>query len=227
MIRKSAFAVSVLSTVLAATALAGCHVQMGTKAEDQPPPKPPAAEPAPAPAPTPEPAPAPEPAPEPAKEAPKMADPPKPAGKVEQKGGAIHLPGNIVFDTDKATLKPGSGSDVVLDQLKQFLVENDKKIYSIRIEGHTDNQGTPDHNLELSGQRALTIKKWLGAHGIEETRLLAVGFGQDKPIAPNTTEDGKAQNRRSEFHIAQTFDKNGKPVKYLGSNPLGGGKEFK
>ncbi|HEX7669067.1 MAG TPA: OmpA family protein [Polyangiaceae bacterium] len=225
MIRSSAFAISVLAAAVAFSAM-GCHVQMSTKAGDTPPP---AAAPAPAPAPAPEPAPAPasEPAPAPAAEAPKMADPPKPAGKVEQKGGAIKLPGNIVFDTDKATLKPGSGSDVVLDQLKQFLVENDKKIYSIRIEGHTDNQGAADHNLELSGQRALTIKKWLIDHGIDEKRLIAVGFGQDKPIAPNTTEDGKAQNRRSEFHIAETFDKNGKPVKYLGSNPLGGGKEFK
>jgi OOP family OmpA-OmpF porin len=223
MIRKSALTISVLSTVLAASALSGCHVQMSTKAGDEPPAP---AAPAPAPAPAPPPAAAPTAAPAPA-EPPKAAEPPAPAGKVEQKGGAIHLPGNIVFDTDKATLKPGSGSEVVLDQLKQFLVENDKQIYSIRIEGHTDNQGAADHNLELSGQRALTIKKWLMANGIDEKRLLAVGFGQTKPIAPNTTPDGMAQNRRSEFHIAETFDKNGKPVKYLGSNPLGGGKEFK
>jgi len=151
----------------------------------------------------------------------------KPAGKVEQKGGSIQLPGNIVFDTDKATLKPGSGSEVVLDQLKQFLVENEKKIAKIRIEGHTDNQGTPDHNLELSGQRALTIKKWLVANGIDEKRLVATGFGQDKPIAPNDKEEGRAQNRRTEFKIAETFDKKGKPRAYLGLPVLGGGKEFK
>jgi OOP family OmpA-OmpF porin len=217
MIRKCAFAVSVLSTLFAVSTLPGCHVQASARTGDEPPP-PPAA-----PAPTPAPAPA----PVPVAAAPQAVDPPKPTAKVEQKGGAIQLPGNIVFDTDQSTLKAGSGSDVVLGQLKEFLVENDKKIYSIRIEGHTDNQGTADHNLELSGQRALTIKKWLVANGIDEKRLLAVGFGQTKPIAPNTTEEGKAQNRRSEFHVAETFDKSGKPVKYLGANPLGGGKEFK
>jgi outer membrane protein OmpA-like peptidoglycan-associated protein len=143
------------------------------------------------------------------------------------KGGSLKLPGNIVFDTDQSSLKAGSGSDVVLGQLKQYLVENDKKLAVLRIEGHTDNQGTAEHNLELSGQRALTIKKWLVDNGIDAKRLLAVGFGQDKPVAPNTTEDGRAQNRRTEFKIAETYDKKGKAVKYLGADPLGGGKEFK
>jgi outer membrane protein OmpA-like peptidoglycan-associated protein len=108
------------------------------------------------------------------------------------------------------------------------MVENDKKLAVLRIEGYTDNQGTPDHNLELSGQRALTIKRWLTAHGIDESRLLAVGFGQDKPIKPNTTDENRAANRRTEFKVAEIYDKKGKPQIYLGNkDALGGGKEFK
>jgi OOP family OmpA-OmpF porin len=154
---------------------------------------------------------------------------PAPAGKVEEKGGALHLPGDIVFDTDKATLKAGSGSEVVLGQLKEYLEQNEKKVAVLRIEGHTDNTGADATNLELSGQRALTVKKWLIENGIAEARLLAVGYGSSKPIAPNTTDEGRAQNRRTEFHIAETFDKAGKAKPYLGLNPLGKppGKEFK
>jgi OmpA-OmpF porin, OOP family len=222
MIRKTALVASILAATLAASA---CTVHMSSKTGDDPPPP----APAPAPAPTAEPAPAATTPPAPV-EAPKVAEPTqpaKPAGKVEQKGAAIQLPGNIVFDFDKATLTPNSGSDVVLGQLKDFLVENDKKIATLRIEGYTDNQGTADHNLELSGQRALTIKKWLIQNGIGPDRLIAVGFGQDKPVAPNTTEEGKAQNRRTEFKVAEIYNKKGKPEKYLGSDRLGGGKEFK
>jgi OOP family OmpA-OmpF porin len=223
MIRKTALVASILAATLAASA---CKVQMSTKSGDDPPP------PAPAPA---VPAPAAEPAPAdttpPAPQAaPSVAEPKQPAapvGKVEQKGAAIQLPGNIVFDFDKATLTPNSGSDVVLGQLKDFLVENDKKIATLRIEGYTDNQGTADHNLELSGQRALTIKKWLMQNGIAENRLIAVGFGQDKPVAPNTTDEGRAQNRRTEFKVAEIYNKRGKVEKYLGGDRLGGGKEFK
>lgn len=142
-------------------------------------------------------------------------------------GGSLKMPGNIVFDTGKSNLKEGSGSDVVLDQLKQYLTENDKTIAVLRIEGHTDNQGTADANMELSGQRALTIKKWLVSHGIDEKRLLAVGFGQTKPLVANDTEEHRAQNRRTEFKLAQTYDKAGKPRPYLGMDPTGGGKEFK
>lgn len=225
MIRKTALVASILSGALAASAVSGCTVKMESKTGDDPPPAP-----APAPAPTPEPAPA-ETAPPAPVEAPHAAEPTKPkepVGKVEQKGAAIQLPGNIVFDFDKATLTPNSGSEEVLEQLKNFMIENDKKLATLRVEGYTDNQGTPEHNLELSGQRALTIKRWLTSHGIDEKRVIAVGFGQDKPVVPNTTDENRAKNRRTEFKVAQIFDKKGKPQIYLGGkDALGGGKEFK
>ena len=219
MIRQRAYALALSMAVFAA--LPACRVQVGAKAgEEEKKPEPP-------PPPPPAPEPTPEPAPEPPKtEPPPMAEAPKASG-VKQKGGSIQLPGAIVFDTDQATLKAGSGSEAVLDQLKAFLDENEKKIAAIRIEGHTDNQGTPEHNLDLSGRRALTIKKYLLSKGVAEDRLISVGFGQDKPVAPNTTEEGKAQNRRTDFKIAKIYDKKGKPSNYLGGDPLAGGKEFK
>jgi OOP family OmpA-OmpF porin len=132
----------------------------------------------------------------------------------------VSIPGNIVFDTGKATLKQGAGSEVVLDQLKLFLDQN-KQVTKLRIEGHTDNVGNDADNQTLSGQRALTIKTYLVGKGVARERLLAAGFGETKPIADNSTEEGKAQNRRTEFKIAEL---NGKA--YLGQDPSGGGKVF-
>jgi len=136
------------------------------------------------------------------------------------KGDSVQIPGQIEFDTGKATFKPGGGSDAVVDQLKIFLDQN-PKVTKLRIEGHTDNVGTPDTNQTLSGQRALTVKNAAIAKGVKKERLLAVGFGQNKPIADNTTEEGRAKNRRTEFRIAEIGGK-----KYLGLDPTGGGKVF-
>lgn len=186
---------------VAQLSVSACTVRVNGAGE----PKTPAAEPAPAPTPT---------------TAPTQTPPPAQASGVKAEGDSIKLPGNIVFDTAKATLKEGSGSEVVLEQLRLFLLQN-PRITKIRIEGHTDNVGQPADNLELSGQRALTIKRWLIAHEIPKERLIAVGFGQERPIASNATEEGKAQNRRTEFKIAEL---KGKP--YLGMDPTAGGTVF-
>ncbi|MCC6214005.1 MAG: OmpA family protein [Polyangiaceae bacterium] len=208
MIRKACFVA--LSGVIAlggctASLQAGAQGNAGGNEPPPPPPPPPAASSAaPAPAPT---APAPE-----------EKKPMKSTATV--KGDSVNIPGNIVFDTGKATLKEGAGSEAVLEQLKIFLDEN-PRVTKLRIEGHTDNVGVPADNVTLSGQRALTIKNWLVAKGIPKERLIAVGFGQDKPIADNATDAGRAQNRRTEFKIAEI---SGKP--YLGQDPNGGGKVF-
>jgi OOP family OmpA-OmpF porin len=206
MVRKTALIIVALGAALAAPALTGCVVHTGKAAEDPPPPPPPPPPGTAAPAPT-----ATEPAPAPA-----------PSGKSTAvvKGDSVSIPGNIVFDTGKATLKQGAGSEVVLDQLKLFLDQN-KQVTKLRIEGHTDNVGNDADNQTLSGQRALTIKKYLVDKGIARERLIAAGFGETKPIADNSTEEGKAQNRRTEFKIAEL---NGKA--YLGQDPSGGGKVF-
>jgi OOP family OmpA-OmpF porin len=146
---------------------------------------------------------------------------PKSTGKLQ--GSNIVIPGNIVFDTGKATLKEGperAASEEVLKQLILFMQEN-PQFTKIRIEGHTDNTGEAEANLALSGGRALTIKRFLVDNGVSKDKLIAVGFGQTKPIANNAAEEGRAQNRRTEFKIAE---RNGK--KYLGRDPTGGGKVF-
>jgi OOP family OmpA-OmpF porin len=158
----------------------------------------------------------------PAPTATQPTEPPKKSNaSVDSKTGSVSIPGNIVFDHNSDKLKEGAGSEVVLDQLKLFLDEN-PQVTKLRIEGHTDNVGADAANMDLSGRRALTIKKWLLDKGIKVERLISVGFGESKPIADNSTDAGKAQNRRTEFKIAEL---NGK--KYLGMDPMGGGKEFK
>jgi outer membrane protein OmpA-like peptidoglycan-associated protein len=133
----------------------------------------------------------------------------------------VTLPGNLVFEAGKSTLKDGSGSQEVLASLKAYL-EQQPRVTLLRLEGHSDNAASPADNLRISGERALTVKQWLVGKGIAESRLIAVGFGEKKPIADNSTEEGRAQNRRVEFKIAKINDK-----PYLGNDPLGGGTEFK
>ena len=118
------------------------------------------------------------------------------------------------------TLKDTPETQKVLEQLKVFMDDN-PRVSKLRIEGHTDNVGTPDGNVTLSGQRALTVKAFVVGKGVAKERLIAVGCGQNKPIADNTTEEGKAKNRRTEFRIAEL---NGK--KYMGRDPNGGCKPF-
>lgn len=111
----------------------------------------------------------------------------------------LHASGKAVlhinFDTDKATLKP-DGSQVVSEIAKAL--ESDKNL-KISINGYTDGSGDKAHNLKLSEERAGTVKSELVKAGIEAQRLSSKGFGQDNPISDNTTEEGKALNRRVEL----------------------------
>ena len=134
------------------------------------------------------------------------------------KGDKINIPGNIVYETGKAIIKPES--EPTLTQLKQFM-DNNPQVTKMRVEGHTDSDGDDAMNLKLSGERAGAVVKWLTDHGISRDRLIAIGFGETKPIVPNTTPDNKAQNRRTEFHIAAIGGTN-----FLGRDPTGGGQVF-
>jgi OOP family OmpA-OmpF porin len=111
----------------------------------------------------------------------------------------IHLPGPVVFRTGSADLDPVS--DAVLEVVLDYLVAK-PEVTQLRIEGHTDNDGNPVANQTLSERRALAVAFWLADAGIDCTRLVPVGFGDTKPIVPNTTPDNKAQNRRVGFHNA-------------------------
>ena len=149
--------------------------------------------------------------------APAAAIKPPATGKVD--GDRVSIPGNIVYETGKATLKPES--EPVLTQLKTFLDEN-PQITLLRIEGHTDSDGDDAMNMKLSGERALACVNWLTGKGIARDRLLATGFGETRPLKANDTKENKEQNRRTEFRIAAIAGKN-----YLGRVPEGGGTVFK
>lgn len=170
--------------------------------------------------PTPPPAPA-QPDPPPAAKKAEPAPAPtavKPRTDVKQKGNKVEIPEPVKFAFGKADLDPES--EPVLTQLRDFLKAK-PAISLLRIEGHTDNVGQPAANLKLSGERALAVRDWLINNGIESKRLISVGFGDLKPVAPNTTDEGRAQNRRTEFIIVELA---GKPM--LGADPIGGGTVF-
>jgi len=102
---------------------------------------------------------------------------------------------DILFDTGKSTIK--EESQPIIDQIFELL--NSNSDLNVSIEGHTDNVGTPESNKTLSDSRAKAVLTALTSKGIDKTRLSSVGWGQEKPVADNRTEDGKAKNRRVEI----------------------------
>ncbi len=104
---------------------------------------------------------------------------------------------NIFFNYNKATLRPESKTE--LENLIKLM--NDNPNIKIEISGHTDNIGSAAYNQKLSESRAKAVVDYLIEHGIERSRLSYRGYGFDKPIAPNDTEEGRQLNRRVEFKI--------------------------
>lgn len=105
----------------------------------------------------------------------------------------------INFDTDKATIKPGSKPqlDKAVEVMKKF-----RKI-RVRITGHTDSIGGYRHNVDLSQRRSKSVKRYMVSKGIRERRIETAGVGPDQPIDTNETPDGRANNRRIEFTIIE------------------------
>lgn len=112
----------------------------------------------------------------------------------------IQILKKVEFDTGRATLR--TDSFPILDEVYRLLVAN-PEIKLLSIEGHTDDVGTNEANLILSRNRAKTCLDYLVKKGIDAKRLTSDGFGEEKPLpdAPNTTVEGRAKNRRTEFHI--------------------------
>jgi OOP family OmpA-OmpF porin len=106
---------------------------------------------------------------------------------------------SIMFDFDSSVIKPEFGA--VLQETAEILKQKPDK--AVIIEGHTCSIGPAQYNQGLSERRAQAVKKYLGARGIAESRLTAKGVGEDKPIADNTTIEGRKRNRRVEFHVMQ------------------------
>ena len=107
--------------------------------------------------------------------------------------GSITL--HINFETGKSVIKPES--QPIIDQMTEML-RTDASI-KISIEGHTDNVGTAAANQALSQNRSKAVMDAIIAEGIDKARLSSKGWGQNKPVADNSTEEGKAMNRRVEI----------------------------
>jgi OOP family OmpA-OmpF porin len=117
---------------------------------------------------------------------------------VELQAKEVVITQAILFDLDAATLRPDA--EPILRQVAGLLIQH-PELTRVEIQGHTDDQGEADYNLTLSQARVETVRTWLIASGVDADRLVAKGYGESKPIQPNTTEAGQAANRRVQFVI--------------------------
>jgi outer membrane protein OmpA-like peptidoglycan-associated protein len=113
-----------------------------------------------------------------------------------EKGKTVVLEG-VTFASASAT--PLKESEKTLEKARAAMVAHPE--VQVEIAGYTDNVGDPWRNMKLSRDRASAIESWLVARGIRGSRITAVGKGMRDPIAPNTTPEGRAKNRRIEFHV--------------------------
>jgi outer membrane protein OmpA-like peptidoglycan-associated protein len=123
---------------------------------------------------------------------------PAPPALAVVNGGLIEIAEPVKFRFGSAALDPAS--DAVLEAVRSVLSEH-PEIRRVRVEGHTDDVGGSAYNLALSDKRARSVVAWLVAHGVARARLTSEGLGARRPLAPNTTEAGRRQNRRVELHI--------------------------
>lgn len=114
------------------------------------------------------------------------------------RGLVVNLPG-ISFDTGKATLKPATR--VTVGKLAGILLMIPE--LNIRVEGYTDSTGRAATNRKLSADRARNVADLLREQGIAGERMVSEGYGSDNPVAPNTTAEGRAKNRRVEIIVAE------------------------
>lgn len=127
--------------------------------------------------------------------------------KVQQGRLLLALPEGVLFDSGKADLKPEG--QLVLDQVAQLLKGVDGR--SFQVQGHTDNSslksgGKYGSNWELSAARALVVVQYLVGKGVDPAKLSAAGFGEFLPVASNDSEEGRAQNRRTEISLQPNVD---------------------
>jgi OOP family OmpA-OmpF porin len=112
--------------------------------------------------------------------------------------GQIKITGQVMFDANSAEIP--KESEAVLNGVAKILIER-KEIQWVRVEGHTDNRGEAKQAKVLSVKRAEAVVDWLGKHGVDLERLMSQGFGGERPIDSNDTEQGRKNNRRVEFHV--------------------------
>ena len=111
--------------------------------------------------------------------------------------GIVLTLGDVLFDVDQATLKPGATQN--LYRLVTFLREYPER--QVLVEGHTDSTGTEEYNLGLSQRRADAVVQFLTTNGVAPERAIARGYGKAYPVATNETSEGRQHNRRVEIVI--------------------------
>lgn len=114
-----------------------------------------------------------------------------------ERGLVVTLNDEILFDVDQADLKPGGMQQ--LARVAEFLREHSDR--NVLIEGHTDSTAPDSYNLSLSQRRANAVEDFLITQGVEPTRISAVGYGEQLPIATNETAAGRQANRRVEIVV--------------------------
>lgn len=119
--------------------------------------------------------------------------------RVTETDVTIRLPGAILFDFDSAAVRPDAEATLV--EVAAVLAAYGGR--PARIEGHTDSIASDAYNLDLSRRRAESIRGWLIGRGVEPARLTSVGHGESRPVADNSTAQGRQLNRRVEIVIAR------------------------
>jgi len=109
----------------------------------------------------------------------------------------LNMPSDVTFAVNQSDIKPDFYE--VLNSVAIVLKEYDKTTVSVL--GHADSTGSDAYNLQLSQKRALSVSNYLAAQGVAPSRLNAIGYGESRPIADNSTEAGRAANRRVEIFI--------------------------
>jgi OmpA-OmpF porin, OOP family len=130
--------------------------------------------------------------------------------KAVVQNGEIRILEQVQFDTGKSTIK--KASDALLDEVANVMNKH-TELAKIEVQGHTDDRGVPAQNQKLSQARADAVKAALVKRGIAKDRLTTKGYGQTKPIAPNTTDEGRQTNRRVQFVVLTDSSKSADSTK--------------
>jgi outer membrane protein OmpA-like peptidoglycan-associated protein len=112
----------------------------------------------------------------------------------------ITIKEQIQFALDSSVILPASFG--LLTEIADTMIRHTELLH-IEVQGHTDNSGTAEHNKILSEQRAEAVQAWLVQHGVPTDKLIARGYGQEKPLVPNVTAGNRARNRRVQFIIRE------------------------
>lgn len=120
------------------------------------------------------------------------------AAKDEERGMVITLSGGVLFRTNDAQLLPAAQTK--LDEVAAALLTNGRPV---SIEGYTDSKGSQSRNIDLSQRRAESVRSYLISRGLPSDRVVAKGMGPDRPIADNTSAEGRANNRRVEIVVSK------------------------